>query len=248
VTHERDYNAEYYDANTTSTADIHFYAGFVNAGTQVLELGCGTGRVTAALLEIADAVVGVDISPAMLERARDNMGEPGSFVCGDITNIRLGRRFDLIIAPFRVLQALEHDEQVDGLFEVIRAHLAPGGIAILNVFKPLLERDEMAEGWPRQEEVPGGQLTLAGGDTLMMFDERKHLDADRQVLYPTLIYRRYRDGALVDEHVNPICMRYYYPEQLIELIEGHGFSIVDSWGGYAMEPYGQGGELVVAFC
>jgi hypothetical protein len=81
----------------------------------------------------------------------------------------------------------------------------------------------------------------------MIFDERKHLDADRQVLYPTLIYRRYRDGALVDEHINPICMRYYYPEQFIALIEDHGFSIVDSWGGYSNEPYGEGGELVVAF-
>ncbi len=61
-----------------------------------------------------------------------------------------------------------------------------------------------------------------------MCDERKHLDADRQVIYPKHIYRCFRDGVLVDEHINPICMRYDYPEQFIELIEDHGFSIVDT--------------------
>ena len=77
--------------------------------------------------------------------------------------------------------------------------------------------------------------------------ERKHLDVDRQVLYPKLVYRRYRDETLVDEHVNPICMRYYYPEEFKALIEDHGFSIIDRWGGYSGQAYGDGGELVVAF-
>ena len=248
MTHDRNYNAEYYDAGTASTDDIEFYGGFVGSETRVLELGCGTGRVALGLLPAAGAVMGVDISASMLERAQDKAGSDAHrFVCGDITNIRLHQHFDLIIAPFRVLQALEHDEQVAGLFEVIRAHLAPGGQAILNVFHPNLGPNEMADGWPKQDETPCGELTLAGGDTLVMSDERQRLDAARQVLYPTLVFRRYRDGLLVDEHRNPICMRYYYPEQFIELIEAHGFSVTGRWGGYRNEPYGQGGELVVAF-
>ncbi len=193
-------------------------------------------------------MTGVDISASMLERAREKAGvDAHCFICGDITKIRLDQHFDLIIAPFRVLQALEHDEQVKGLFGVIRAHLAPGGLAILNVFHPNLERNEMADGWPKQDETPCGNLILAGGEALVISDERRRLDSARQVLYPTLIYRRYRAGALVDEHRNPICMRYYYPQQFIELIEAHGFSVIDRWGGYRDEPYGQGGELVVAF-
>jgi len=42
-------------------------------------------------------------------------------------------------------------------------------------------------------------------------------------------------------------MRYYYPDEFVELIESHGFSIIGRWGGYSDEPYGEGGELVVAF-
>ena len=98
------------------------------------------------------------------------------------------------------MQALETDEQVDGLFHVIRNHLSPKGVAILNVFKPRESKEEMAQ-----------------------------------------------DGRLIDEHVNPICMRYYYPDQFKDLITQNGFKITKCWGGYLGEEYGVGPELVVSF-
>ena len=45
----------------------------------------------------------------------------------------------------------------------------------------------------------------------------------------------------------PIAMRCYYPDEFIQLIDGYGFQVIGKWGGYAGEPYGEGGELVVAF-
>jgi hypothetical protein len=42
-------------------------------------------------------------------------------------------------------------------------------------------------------------------------------------------------------------MRCYYPEQLLSLIADQGFLIVNRWGGYAGEPYGEGPELIVEF-
>ena len=248
MTYDRHYNAEYYDLSTSNKEDIPFYLGFVDPHSRVLELGCGTGRVSTVLASHAAEVVGVDLSPQMLERARTKTGPDNSnFICADISNVQLHKQFDVIIAPFRVMQALQHDEQVYGLFEVIRGHLAPGGTAILNVFNPLYSREEMVTKWPSDDEITYGRLTLEGGDLLVLSDERKEIDAERQVLFPKLIYRRYRDGVLVHEHINPICMRYYYPDQFIDLIEGHGFSVTERWGGYDNEPYGQGPELVVAF-
>ena len=245
---DRNYNADYYDIITTQTADIEFYLNFVNAESRVLELGCGTGRVTARLLERASVVVGVDLSETMLARARAKLASTAStFVHADITTLQLDREFDLIIAPFRVLQALETDEQVRGLFQVIRDHLASEGLAILNVFNPFLPRDEMATGWPQEESGLVEEHTLPNGESLKVFDERRRIDPERQVLYPKLIHRRFRGAELVDEHVNPICMRYYYPDQFCDLIESHGFKVLDRWGGYSEEPYGEGGELVVAF-
>jgi hypothetical protein len=42
-------------------------------------------------------------------------------------------------------------------------------------------------------------------------------------------------------------MRCYYPDDFIKLIREHGFTIIDRWGGYQGEAYGQGSELVVQF-
>ena len=245
---DRNYNADYYDVITTQTEDIEFYLRFLEDHSRVLELGCGTGRVTGALMERAAHVVGVDLSEAMLERARAKHSRPeATFLQGDITAVQLERQFDLIIAPFRVIQALEHDAQVSGLFQVIRSHLADGGLAILNVFNPFLPSDQMAAGWPREQLTFVEEHELPNGDTLRVFDERMRIDSERQVLFPKLIHRRFRGERLIDEHVNPICMRYYYPDQFCDLIESHGFTVVDRWGGYRDEPYGEGGELVVAF-
>jgi len=53
----------------------------------------------------------------------------------DITEINLGKTFDLVTAPFRVFQNLETDVEIDEFFETVRKHLSPGATCVLNVFK-----------------------------------------------------------------------------------------------------------------
>lgn len=244
----RRYNAEYYDLLTQQDADTKFYLELVSKDDCVLELGCGTGRVSLPIAQRVKEVTAVDISETMLERARSkDIANAVEFVLGDITSLDLDKKFNLVIAPFRVMQALETAQQVEGLFRVIRNHLADEGLCILNVFRPLYPRDEMAYKWPRQEETPISEVKMANGDILKSSDTRRRIDERNQVLHPEIIYRRYRDGKLIDEHVNPICMCYYYPEELKSLILKAGFEVTNSWGGYKGEVYGEGPELVVGF-
>lgn len=68
----------------------------VPAGASILELGCGTGRVTAALLALGHAVTGVDASAAMLAIARERA--PGAIrVKAAIEALDLGRRFGAVV-------------------------------------------------------------------------------------------------------------------------------------------------------
>lgn len=60
-----DCNAESYNLSASWTADIVFYAALVKPETRVLEFGCGSGRVTAELLEITKPVVAVDLFEPM---------------------------------------------------------------------------------------------------------------------------------------------------------------------------------------
>jgi hypothetical protein len=67
------------------------------------------------------------------------------------------------------------------------------------------------------------------------------------ILYPELIYRRYRGDQLLRESTLKIAMRCYYPVAFEQLIVSQGFRVVQKWGGYAGEAYGKGPELVVQF-
>src|SRR5262249_49184414 len=131
---------------------------------------------------------------------------------GDISNFALGRRFDLIIAPYRVFQLLEADSHVDGLFRCVRAHLAPGGTCILNVFHPQGGFERVRQEWGTATEVGRWEATVDG--VRLRCDERcARFDPERRILYPELIYRRFVGGAWVEDAVLKIPRRCYAPDE-----------------------------------
>ena len=245
--------AKFYDNNPDAPDDILFYRERIPApDAALLELGCGTGRVTLPLSAYCQYIHGIDRSPAMIAICQEKLDiaktspDRVRVEVGDITCFDLERKFDLMIAPFRVMQNLETDADVDGLFSCIRQHLSLDGTAILNVFKPNAPPAVLAEKWGSLAENLNWEVPTFEG-RITCSDRRTAYDAEKVILYPELIYRRYAGDELIEEAVLKIVMRCYYPEQFIRLIEGHGFRIVNRWGGYAGEVYGEGPELVVQF-
>ena len=94
--------------------DIAFYKEKAKeSGGPILELGCGTGRVTIPLLEEGNEVWGLDLSEDMLSQLRKKVGDLPAAVArrlhmvhDDMACFDLGRVFELIIAPFRAFQAI----------------------------------------------------------------------------------------------------------------------------------------------
>jgi SAM-dependent methyltransferase len=245
--------AAYYDLAPDFPDDIPFYlAQLGDTAPTVLELGCGTGRVSVALASRVSFLHGVDLSPAMISRCEDRLrraGLPASRVTasvGDITRLALDRQFDLVLAPYRVMQNLATDQQVAGMFAGIRDHLAAGGQAILNVFRPYAEPAVLVDKW----RVPGEDIDWvlpAPGGRVVCSVRRAGFTSHPLVLRPELVYRRYQGEILIDEAVSPIAMRCWYPDEFLARIRDEGFQITGQWGGYAGESYGTGSELIVAF-
>jgi trans-aconitate 2-methyltransferase len=92
---------------------------------RVLDAGCGTGRVTAALVERLPAgeVVAVDGSPAMVEQARARLGDGVDVRVADLLELELDRPVDAILSTATLHWIADHDR----LFARLRQALKPGG-------------------------------------------------------------------------------------------------------------------------
>jgi trans-aconitate methyltransferase len=91
-------------------------------GERILDLGCGTGHLTARLAESGAEVVGLDSSPEMVERAR--RAHPGlRFEVGDARDFAFGEPFDAVFSN----AALHWVREADRVIARVRAALRPGG-------------------------------------------------------------------------------------------------------------------------
>ena len=244
--------AKFYDLATGLPNDVPFYLARVPAGgADVLELGCGTGRVTVPLAQRCTLLCGIDHSEAMLQICRNKLETTGvtntEIRLGDIADVHLDQTFDLIIAPYRVLQNLGTDSQVRGLFSGIRRHLRPDGRCILNTFGLQVSREDLRARWTIPEESLDWETPIDGGK-VACYIRRLGIDMNPLVLHPELVYRVYEGGDLIEEVTHRFVMRCYYPEELLDLIRTEGFRITATFGGYEGAPYGTPGtDQVVEF-
>ena len=94
----------------------------------VIDAGCGSGRVTEALLARLPAgrVIGVDQSASMIDAARERLGDRAELHVADLSTFDLGLEADAILSTATFHWIADHD----ALFARLRAHLRPGGMLV----------------------------------------------------------------------------------------------------------------------
>lgn len=120
----------------------------------VLELACGSGRITLPLLRQGYQVQGLDFSPHMLGLLQERLAEPENrqlagqlhTVEGDMTAFSLGRRFSVIVLGATAIWNLDEDGRAS-LFASVRGHLEQDGRFLFTVltFTGLAEATEPME-------------------------------------------------------------------------------------------------------
>jgi 2-polyprenyl-3-methyl-5-hydroxy-6-metoxy-1,4-benzoquinol methylase len=101
---------------------------------KVLDLACGTGRVSSILAERGYSVVGVDASQPMIHQAqsKDIEGDV-RFYCQRMQDLHLGRRFDLVICLFDSINYMTDPSDLQLTFSRVHDHLQPGGLFIFDI-------------------------------------------------------------------------------------------------------------------
>lgn len=136
--------AEFYDLiHRGLPGEAEFYVGqAVRRKVKVLELGCGAGRLAIPMAMSGVDVVGLDISKPMLDRCRESLDALGdipgavSLLQADMAEFAFRARFGVIIMAYRTFMHLLTPADQRRSLAIIREHLKPDGLFMLNVWAP----------------------------------------------------------------------------------------------------------------
>jgi SAM-dependent methyltransferase len=211
------------------------------ADGSILELGCGTGRILLPIARASRSIAGVDSSRQMLARCRAKLLEEREEVqarvtlyARDVRSFDLGTTFDLVIAPFRVVQQLTTIEDQLQFLRTVSGHLAPRGRFIFDVFNPNFSMLVAVDGTEREDTPP---QTLPDGRSFRRAARLTRVRWLDQVTETELIYYvSGASGAKAERYVHSLDMRWYLRSELTHLLARGGFVVEAMYGDFNYAP------------
>lgn len=209
----------------------------------VLEIGCGTGRVTIPLAQNGLDITGIEIVPGMLERAKlKAQGLPVVWISADARSFHLDRSFSLIFETGSVFQHMLTRADQEAFLARVREHLDQQGRFVVCLFFPhldMLTDVENEKPWFSYENEAGQETRVSGTE---------FYDPIRQVKLETA-YRRWVDAEGCEvEHVAPLSLRYVFPQEMEALLHYNGFAVIERYGGWDASPLTAASRLMVFVC
>lgn len=233
-----DYPAEFYVALHQGTpGDLAYYQGQCPAHATVLELGCGDGRVLAALAASGRRCVGIDIHPGLLALAREQLKDAPNteLIEQDMLQLELDERFDRILLPFCGVYCVETQDELDALFSGVKAHLAPEGIFILDTYNAELFHADIDE--PDEEQVPHEHEAIRVRDVEFQVFEQSRWDRSQQRILVSYLHAAVDADAAIaaelpDELVAELTHRYWLRAQLEASAQKAGLVLCQAQGDF----------------
>jgi SAM-dependent methyltransferase len=232
-----------YDLENKDIDDVPFYLSLAkDVSGDVLELGCGTGRVTIPLAQKGIPITGLDIVPGMLSRAQEKAGDLQiQWIQADIRDFHLEKRFDLIYTTGSVFQHLIERKEQEMMFACVREHLSTNGIFVVDLLFPSQDRleDSDEHDWYTYENEDGQTVKVSGID---------HYDPIKQIKHETAS-RRWKngDGRKFFKRAR-FALRVIYPQEMQALLHYNGFNISHSYGGWDKSPITAESQNMIYVC
>lgn len=231
--------------------DLDLYLALADrAAGPILELAAGSGRLAVPLAAAGHDVTAVDLDPAMLERARDRARHAGAGVAerldlveADMLDLALpaAGTFQLGFIALNSLFLLDTRAAQEKAIATLADHLAPGGIAALDIWLP--EPDDLARfdgrlvlDYVRTDPATGSRVTKITG---------ARFDPARASVELTAIYEEGADGAPPARWIRQDSLRLVGADELRAMVENTGLVVEGLAGGHDLQPLGPGSDRII---
>jgi len=226
--------ARFYDAeNRDKTEDLVMYSRLAaECQGDILDVGCGTGRVLIHLAQEDYNVFGIDKDRRMLDRLErklerlPQLREKITYANADVLRYEYERRFHLILLTYNALMHFREQEQQIVLLGRLRRWLAENGALVI----------DLPNAGPVFASEDTDSLTL---ERTFLDDESGHmimlqsvsvLDRASQMLHIDWIYDEIDGDGAVKRQLAPHQLRYFFLPELRLLLERCGFALEKVYG------------------
>lgn len=239
--------------------DIGFYVSLVRRlrPKRVLELGCGTGRITVPLAEAGSRldfdVVGLDSQPEMLTRAQDYrldlpLGAQKwlDFVQGDMRTWTAEISFDLILIPCSSISHVLSLEDQIAVWKTAHRNLGAEGRFVVEVTMPNMAAFADSFSVPARTplEVDVDSYNEADDTRLIRRKTTQYLSHEQRAQI-RFMYEKYRHGRAVESYIDDFISHVFFPRELMLLFIHSGFEVESTCGDYRGRPLHPDSRLVI---
>jgi SAM-dependent methyltransferase len=232
--------ARFYDYEQKEfSKDIPFYIEYAKrCRGEVLELGCGTGRIIIPMAKQGIKVTGLDASEEMLNIARrkievDQEVERNiTLINGDMRDFDISKKFSMILIAFRSFQSLLTREDQVACLDAVRRHLSDTGLFILDLFAP--RHDLLAQV---ERSVNLGKFHDEENDVYVTRRAEDRYDLAKQTLHEDRFYEWADKNGKPQRQIWSFDLSYLFRYEAELLLERCGFTVGQVYGDFDKSPY-----------
>lgn len=238
------YDAGIYDGMNSNLDDLVFYKKWLpkDKNVRILELCCGTGRLTIPLAKEGRNITGVDYTASMLTEAKAKAAQEDlsiEFIEADMRNFELQEKFDFIFIPFNSVHHLYKNEDVAQAFTAVKKHLKKDGVFIFDCFNPNLQF--IVESEKGEKEI-ANYKTDDGRSVLIK--ENMRYESSTQI--NRIEWHYFIDGNF--HSTQNLDMRLFFPQELDAYLKQHNFNIVHKFGSFDEDTFGDASDKQIFVC
>ncbi|UZQ55230.1 class I SAM-dependent methyltransferase [Trichothermofontia sichuanensis B231] len=225
----RYYDLLYQDKDYQKESDfiIELLKEYAPHAKNLLELGCGTGRHAEYLLKAGYQITGVEKSADMLkicqqrqQRLSPDLKSLLEITEGDLRTIRIGKKFDAVLALFHVISYQSTNDDLLAAFTTVHEHLEPGGIFIFDVwYGPAVLSERPV---PRIKQILSNNLSLTRFADPKLYPNTNYVD----IYYQLYVQDKTTQACKSIEEVHR--MRYFFRPEIDLILKRYGLILLDS--------------------